>query len=101
VEVDAVGSNVEGELGRPVDEDAGLAFCCADGLDHAGCQELKLGEGQVFFAKLNGVDAATGPFLSVCDEGIALCVLVSIEEATVRDGVEEHLRDRTAEQALV
>jgi hypothetical protein len=34
-----------------------------------------------------------------CDKAVALCVLVSVEEAAVRDGVEEHQRISTAGQA--
>src|ERR1700689_1491443 len=91
VEMDAVGAGIEGELGRTVDEDAGTTFGGAHGFDHAGGEGLQLGEGQIFFADLDRVYAAGGPFRGERNEAVTLRVLVTVEEAAIRDGVEEHL----------
>jgi hypothetical protein len=99
VEVHPVGSDVEGELGGAVDEDAGLAFYGPHGLDDAGGKKLELGQREIFFAELDGVDSAAGPFFGKGNEAVALCVLVSIEEAAIRDGVEEHLRNQDNQAA--
>jgi hypothetical protein len=94
VEMNAIGSDVEGQLRGTIDEDAGFtpdfAFCGADGLDDAGGEELKLGEGQVFFAELDGVDAATRPLGGECNQRVALCGFIPGQQAATRDGVEEH-----------
>jgi hypothetical protein len=90
VEMDAVGSGIEGELGRTINEDAGTTFGGAHGFDHAGGEGLQLGEGQIFFADLDGVDAASGPLRGERNEAVTLRVLVTVKEAAIRDGVEEH-----------
>ncbi len=91
VEVDAVGSGIEGDLSGAIDEDAGWLSGSADGLDDAGGERLKLGEGEIFFANLDGIDAAEGPFRSESNETIAPVALVTREQAAAGDGVEEHL----------
>jgi hypothetical protein len=90
VQVNAIGSDIEGDLSGTVDEDAGLAPDSADGLDDAGGEELELGEGQVSFTELDGVDAATRPFAGQHDQPVAFRSFVARQEPAVGNGVEQH-----------
>ncbi len=90
VQVDAIGSDVEGQLRGTIDEDAGFSLRGADFLDDASGEELKLGEGQVSFTELDGIDPTARPLAGECDQSVALCGFVPGQQAAVRDGVEEH-----------
>ncbi len=92
-EVDTVGIGVEGDLGGSVDENAGGSADGADGLNDLRGEGLEVSEGQILFANLEVVDAAAGEIGGKADEMLTAGGIVSGEEAAIRDGIEQHLRN--------
>ncbi|MGB6159904.1 MAG: hypothetical protein WBH45_16560, partial [Acidobacteriaceae bacterium] len=79
-------------LSRTVDKDAGMTFGAAHGFNDARGKRLQFGERKIFFADLNGVDAAASPFPGERNQASALRGFVAAEQASVGDGVKKHLR---------
>jgi hypothetical protein len=90
VQVDAVGAGIESDLSRTVDQNTRAALCGADGLNDARGQRLKLGEGEILFAHLDGIDTATRPLGGERNQRVALCSFIPRQQAAIRNGVEEH-----------
>jgi hypothetical protein len=91
VEVDSVGTGIEGYLRGTVDEDPRGFARGADGFDDARGERLKLSEGEILFADLDGVDAAARPQVGERNQAIALRAFVAVEQVAVGNGVKQHL----------
>ena len=87
-EVDSVGGSGDGYVGAGVDEE--LCGGAVEGFEDLSGEVGEGGNGKVFLAELDDVDALGGPTGGLADDGGLLLTVVAGEEGSVGDGVAEH-----------
>ena len=85
-----MGTGGDGDIGAGVNQEPGWARCCGDGKEDLTGERRDPGGGQIFFAKLDEVDAVGDPASGFPEEGGLLLSLVARIEGATGDGAAKH-----------